>query len=72
MEAALNRVNLEGTRLCEVVLRQADLAETKLANIDLRSCDLEGISLRVEDLQGAIVSASQAMELARFLGVIIR
>jgi uncharacterized protein YjbI with pentapeptide repeats len=71
-EAALNVMDLEGTRLYDVVLRQADLGETRLVDIDLRTCDIEGISLRIEDLRGAIVSAVQAMELVRFLGVVVQ
>lgn len=71
-ESALNRIDLEGTQFHDTVLRQADLAGTSLQNIDLRSCDIEGISLRAEDLRGAIVTAAQAMEVVRFLGVVIR
>ncbi|NYF78134.1 pentapeptide repeat-containing protein [Granulicella arctica] len=71
-EAALGRATFEATRFLDVVLRQADLAEAKLAGIDLRTSDIEGISLRVEDLRGAIVNPAQAMDLARFLEVVIR
>jgi uncharacterized protein YjbI with pentapeptide repeats len=71
-EAGLVRVTLEATKLIDVVLRQADLAETRLAGVDLSACDIEGITLRVEDLRGAIVSAPQAMELARLLEVVIK
>jgi uncharacterized protein YjbI with pentapeptide repeats len=71
-EAGLVRVTLEATKLIDVVLRQADLAETRLAGVDLSACDIEGITLRVEDLRGAIVSAAQAMELARLLEVVIK
>jgi uncharacterized protein YjbI with pentapeptide repeats len=71
-ESALNRVEFEATRLREVVLRQADLAETRLAGLDLSSCDIEGIVLHVEDLRGVTVSPAQAMDLARFLEVIVK
>jgi uncharacterized protein YjbI with pentapeptide repeats len=71
-EAALSRIDFESTRLTEVVLRHAELANTRLAGIDLTTCDIEAISLHVEDLRGAIVSAAQAMELARFLEVVIK
>jgi len=71
-EAGLVRVTFEAAKLIDVVLRQADLAETRLAGIDLSACDIEGITLRVEDLRGAIVSAPQAMELARLLEVVIK
>lgn len=71
-EAALGRVDLEATRFIDVVLRQADLANTRLAGLDLSTCDLEQISTRIEDLRGAIVSAAQAMELSRFLEVVIK
>jgi len=71
-EAAINSAELKGVRWREVNLREADLAETSLQDVDLRGCELEGITLKVEDLRGAIVSAPQAMELARFLGLVVR
>lgn len=71
-ETGLVRVTLEATKLIDVVLRQADLAETRLHGVDLSACDIEGITLRIEDLRGAIVSAPQAMELARLLEVLIK
>jgi uncharacterized protein YjbI with pentapeptide repeats len=71
-EAALGRVDFEATSFTDVVPRQADLANTKLAGLDRSTCDLEQITTRIEDLRGAIVSASQAMHLARFLEVVIR
>lgn len=71
-EASLNRVTFEVTQLRKVGLRRADLAEAKLAGLDLTICDIEGISLRVEDLRGAIVNPAQAMDLARFLEVVVK
>lgn len=71
-EAALSRIEFEATQCIDVVLRQADLAGSSLTGIDLSSCNIEAISLRIEDLRGAIVSAPQAMDLARFLQVIIK
>ncbi|MCU1322394.1 MAG: pentapeptide repeat protein [Acidobacteriaceae bacterium] len=71
-EAALNQVDFESTRFNDVVLRQAELTRTRLAGLDLTTCDIEGITLQLEDLRGAIVSAAQAMQLARFLEVVIR
>ena len=46
--------------------------DTALAGLDLTACDLEAITLKLDDLRGAIVSAPQAMQLARFLEVIIK
>ncbi len=71
-EAALNGISFEGTRMKDVVLRKADLAEANLSGLDLTNCNIEEISLRVTDLRGAIVSPAQAMDLARFLEVVIR
>ncbi len=71
-EAALGRVDFEGTRLSDTVLRQADLAHARIAGLDLSTCDIEQMSLRAEDLRGVIVSASQAMELSRFLEIVIK
>jgi uncharacterized protein YjbI with pentapeptide repeats len=71
-EAALNGMSFEGTRMNNVVLRKADLAEANLMGLDLTSCDIEEISLRVTGLRGAIVSPAQAMDLARFLEVVVR
>jgi len=71
-ESALNGVEFEGCRLRETVLCQAELTGTRLAGVDLSGCEIEGIVLQVEDLRGAIVSPAQAMELARFLGVVVK
>ena len=71
-EAALNRIDFEATRFTDVSLCQTELTNTKLSGLDLSTCDLEAITLHVEDLRGAIVSAAQAMQLARFLEVVIK
>jgi uncharacterized protein YjbI with pentapeptide repeats len=70
-EAVLSRCELAETRLVQSILRQADLTGTHLNGIDLRSDNIEGMQVNVEDLRGARVSAAQALELTRLLGVVI-
>ena len=70
-EAVLSRCDLAETRFAQSILRQADLTGTRLKNLDLRSDDIEGIQVAVEDLRGARISAAQALELTRLLGVVI-
>ncbi|WP_367925162.1 pentapeptide repeat-containing protein [uncultured Ruthenibacterium sp.] len=53
-------------------LRAADFFHTPLKSIDLTSCEIDGIRLEGPELRGAIVTAIQACELAKLLGVVIR
>jgi len=71
-EAALNGMTFEATQLKNVILRKADLADANLSGFDLTTCDIAAISLRAQDLRGAIVTPAQAMDLARFLELVIR
>ena len=43
-----------------------------MRNLDLRDSEIEGLLVAPEDVKGAIVSAPQAMDLARLLGLVIR
>lgn len=61
--------DLSNTAFAGCALQRADLTGAKLAGADLRGADLEGILVRPEDVRGATVSAAQAMELARLLGL---
>ena len=70
-EAVLSRCELAESRFVQTILRQADLTGTRLNGVDLRGCDIEGLQVAVEDLRGARVSAAQALELTRLLGVVI-
>jgi uncharacterized protein YjbI with pentapeptide repeats len=65
-------LTFETPTLKSVMFRKVDLAEARLSGLDLSTCDIEGISLRVEDLRGAIVNAAQAIDLSRFLEVVIK
>ena len=71
-EADLRGVNLENARWIRSNLSQADLTGAKLKGADLRGAEIDKILVGAGDVAGAIVSASQAMELARLLGVVIR
>lgn len=71
-ECDLAGADLAATRFANVMLQRADLTGAKLRGADLRGADIEGVALRAEDAEGAIVSAAQAMDLARLLGLIIR
>ena len=70
-EAVLSRCDLAESRFMQSILRQADLSGTRLNGVDLRSNDIDGIQVAFEDLRGARVSAAQALELTRLLGVVI-
>ena len=52
-------------------LTSCELLHTSLKGLDLRSCQLSGLKLAGPELQGAIVTSFQAVELARFLGIVI-
>jgi uncharacterized protein YjbI with pentapeptide repeats len=70
-EADLRGANLEGTTFAETSLRRADLSGARLNNVNLRGADVDGLVVRAEDLKGALVTAPQAMDLARLLGLVI-
>lgn len=55
----------------DCALCRADFLRTPMAGQDLSSCDIEGIAVAGPELKGAKVSALQACELARLLGVTI-
>lgn len=71
VEADFRGVDFDGSVLSQVDLSRADLRRSKLRNLDLRSCEIEGIMVGADDVRGATVSAPQAMDLARLLGLII-
>jgi len=70
-EADFRGVNLEGTTFVDTALRRADLSGARLNNVNLRGADIDGLVVRAEDLKGALVTAPQAMDLARLLGLVI-
>ena len=70
-EADFRGVNLEGTTFIDASLRRADLSGARMNSTNLRGADIEGLVVRAEDLKGALVTAPQAMDLARLLGLVI-
>ena len=54
------------------VLQQSLFQQTPLKDIDLRTCQLQGIQITLPDIKGAVVTASQAADLAALLGLVIR
>ena len=71
-EADFRGTDLEGTSFAQVLLSRADLSHAKLRNADLRGAEIDGILVGSEDVRGAIVTAAQAMGLARLLGLVIK
>jgi uncharacterized protein YjbI with pentapeptide repeats len=71
-EADLRATDLEFTIFTHVILNRADLSHSKLRNTDLRGAEIDGIIVGPEDVRGAIVSAGQAMDFARLLGLVIK
>jgi uncharacterized protein YjbI with pentapeptide repeats len=70
-ETDFRNVNLEANVFRSSNLTKADLTAAQLRGVDLRSTVIDGILVRPEDVRGAHVSAPQAMDLARLLGLII-
>ena len=71
-EADFRGANLEHTRWTNSSLSGADLTGAKLVGADLRGAAIDGMIVGAPDVKGATVSPSQAMELARLLGLLIR
>lgn len=71
-EADLRATDLQGAMFTNVMLNNADLSRAKLRGADLRGAEIEGITVRPEDLRGAVVSVTQAIGLARLLGIDIK
>ncbi len=71
-EADLRAIDLTSTVFGQMDLSRADLRQARLRNVDLRDSEIEGLQVAAADVNGAIVSAPQAMDLARLLGLVIR
>ncbi|HJZ49999.1 MAG TPA: pentapeptide repeat-containing protein [Roseiflexaceae bacterium] len=72
----LREASFEGSDLSRVVFRgcdlgKADLRNTRLKGADLRGSTITGVQVGIKDLQGAIVTSSQAIQLAGLLGVMV-
>lgn len=63
------RLKLFHLQDCSLV--SCEYLHTSLKGIDLRSCRLEGLRLAGPELIGVIVTSLQAVELSRFLGLVI-
>ena len=70
--ASVAQTSLQKTRFAESEFVETNFPQTSLKDIDFRTCVLEGILVTNDDLKGAIVSSSQASELAKLLGIIIK
>ncbi len=71
-EASFDGSDLSGVVFRDCDLSQADLRNTKLKRADLRGSTLTGIQVGIKELQGAIVTSSQAIQLAGLLGVTVQ
>ena len=71
-EADFRTTDLEGAIFTQVTLHRADFSHSKLRSADLRGAGIDGMIVTAEDVRGAIVSPTQAMDLARLLGLVIK
>ena len=60
---------LQKTAFTRVDFTDAAFFRTALAGIDVSGCELTGLKLNPEDIRGAKMSADQAMEFIRLLGI---
>ncbi len=61
-----------GIELDTCDLTQLECLQTPLKGVDLTTCTLDGLILAGPELRGAVVTALQASDLARYLGLVIR
>ena len=69
--AYLSQCRLQKTQWTHCDLRLANLFQTSLKGMDLSTCELEGflVSDTFAELAGAKISALQALEVVRLLGL---
>lgn len=53
-------------------MSEVSFFHTSLKGIDLTSCEILGISLDIPDLRGVVVNVNQAVELSKFLNIVIK
>lgn len=70
-EADWRGADFEHAKWTRADLSRADLTGARLMGADLRGADIAGLVVDIAALSGATVSPSQAMDLARLLGVIV-
>src|SRR5690606_12439037 len=68
----LNDSNVAKVIFDNCSLNLTDFHNTSLKHIDLSNNNIEDIKLEGSELKGAIVSLSQTMDVARFLGIVIK
>ncbi|HEV3331444.1 MAG TPA: pentapeptide repeat-containing protein [Bryobacteraceae bacterium] len=68
-EADFQEADLTGSIFRSCNLARADFHRAKLRNTDFRKSEVDGMLVGMGDLQGAIVDPSQAMILARLMGL---
>lgn len=70
-ECQFNKVTLSHVTFERLDLTRAQWSFSKLNGMDMRSCEIDGWQVDVGDLRGMRVTAVQAMELSRLLGIVI-
>jgi uncharacterized protein YjbI with pentapeptide repeats len=70
-EADFQGADLRGVRFVACDLRAAQMSGANLAGADLRGCNLDGLRIGPAELRGAIVDPTQAVALARLLGLTV-
>ncbi|MDU4622450.1 MAG: pentapeptide repeat-containing protein, partial [Clostridioides difficile] len=53
-------------------LKKANFNGTKLSGIDFTTNNIEGIEIGIDDIRGAIFDVSQAIDLTKLMGIIIK
>lgn len=69
--ATFENASLEGTTFKRCDLTNADLRNTNLQEADFRDSLLDGLQVSAKDMQGAIISPTQAIQVAGLLGVTV-
>lgn len=70
-EAQLNEISGKEYGFRDCNLTRANFHRTSLKGVDLSTCEIDGISASEYELKGASVTALQACELAKLLGIVI-
>ncbi len=71
---SLVNTDLGSSELGQIIFNESNLQEAEfsgcnLSGIDFTTCNIEGIIVRIDDLNNAIVTAEQAVELAKLMGI---
>lgn len=65
-------MKLKDINLVKVNFDESQMSGAILKGIDMSDCQIHGIGIRAEDLEGLIVSPLQAVDLSKFLGLVIK